>query len=442
MSAKNKLQEILSAGLYNHSGTWEGLSYGKITPPDQTTGLPPTLPADLDEATSARILRGSSDAQVLFPQLNSYVFGPRSFRHLYLGHYQKLYVGFATDPRVRSQGSSGGVISCILIWLLQQKLIKGAVVLGFNPRRPWLTRPFIATTPSEILSAAGSKYITAPINQILPQIESFSGPLAYVGLPHQVQSIRKLQMVKDPAVKKIKYIIGPFFGNSLDFSAVTSLLKSYGINDYRQIKKLSFRHGRWPGFTRIELASGQTIQLPKFYANYLIPFHITRRSLLCTDFTNEFTDISVGDAWSPVYEDRGRGFSTVISRSGAGQRLLERMLRKNIINLKQISIAEAVSMHSHGYDFKKRGAFIRILFLRLLGRPVPDYGYTISGFPASRYLLEIIIDIMFLICSTSPARALVERINPVLIGRLFQYLRKIWKKSTQHIKREGLTVSL
>ena len=49
---------------------------------------------------------------------------------------------------------------------------------------------------------------------------------------------------------------------------------------------------------------------------------------------------------------------------------------------------------------------------------------------------------MFLICSTSPARALVERINPVLIGRLFQYLRKIWKKSTQHIKREGLTVSL
>ena len=68
----------------------------------------------------------------------------------------------------------------------------------------------------------------------------------------------------------------------------------------------------------------RSFELPKFHANYLIPFHILKNSLLCTDLTNEYTDISGGDAWAPVYEERGKGFSMVISRSETDRKFSSR----------------------------------------------------------------------------------------------------------------------
>ncbi len=70
---------------------------------------------------------------------------------------------------------------------------------------------------------------------------------------------------------------------------------------------------------RVEMQNGRVIELKKFHANYLIPFHIVRNSLYCTDFTNEFTDLSGGDAWAPVYEERGKGFSIVMARIPKGR---------------------------------------------------------------------------------------------------------------------------
>lgn len=318
---------------------------------------------------------------------------------------------------------------------MKTKKIDGAVVLDFDKKRPWETRPFIATKPREIISAAGSKYTISSTNQILSKTEKFKGKLAFVGIPPQVQSIRKLQQAKDPSIKNIKYVLGPFYGNSLHFSSVISLLKTYGVDDYHQIKSLRFREGDWPGYTQIILKSGQIIKINKFYANYLIPFHINKRSLLCTDFTNEFTDISGGDAWAPKYEQRHQGFSLIISRSSQGEKILQDMKKKNIIELKEISIKEALEMHSHAYDLKKRGAFIRIKALKLLGKQTPNYGYEAKNFPLQRYLMEIIIDTIFLIGSTNLIRRIVEKINPQIMGKMFLSFRSVWKKITKNTKK-------
>jgi hypothetical protein len=56
----------------------------------------------------------------------------------------------------------------------------------------------------------------------------------------------------------------------------------------------------------------------------------------------------------------------------------------------------------------------------------------------SRYLMELVIDALFLLLSTGPARWIVEKIPPRTIGSLFEKARKFWKKSTYGIKREKL----
>jgi coenzyme F420 hydrogenase subunit beta len=435
----DKLNKVMQSHLCNRCGTCVGLSGGSIRFRDKTGEYRPEIIGQIEEDLADKIWQACSGSAFNFPHFNELIFARDTQFHQFIGSYRNIYIGNTTDEKVRFLSASGGIISQVLIWLLDHNKIDGAVVLRMSGSEPWLTEPFIATTKSEILEAGQSKYIISSVNEILPQMERFPGKLAYVGLPGQVQSIRKLQEMNHPAVKNIAYIFGPFYGNTLHFSSVKSFIRTYGEKDYSRIKKLYFRYGEWPGNMRVEFDSGRVIELPKFHANYLIPFHILMNSLLCTDLSNEFTDVSGGDAWAPVYEERGKGFSMVISRSAKGQEIMDQMRKDGSLSLNQISEDEAITMHSHGYDLKKRGTFIRMKFRKWLGLKNPDYGYMISGFSFSRYLMEFIIDGLFLILGTRFSRFVIEQFPPGFVGRIFEKTRTIWKKSTHKIKREKLS---
>jgi coenzyme F420 hydrogenase subunit beta len=415
-----------------------GLSGGKIRFTNKTGNYTPKIIEPIDDQLAEILWQACSGKYFNFLEFQKQLFPTAPNFHTFIGAYQRIGIGFAKDQEIRSKGASGGIITAVLVWLLDKKMINGAVVLGMNPNEPWLTQAFIATTREQIIEAAQSKYIISSTNDILPEIAAFKGNLAYVGLPGQIQSIRKLQQIGHPSVRSIKYIFGPFYGNTLHFSSIKSFLKTYKADTYENITKLYFRYGEWPGNMRIELKSGRIIELKKFHANYLIPFHILRNSLYCTDFTNEFTDISGGDAWAPVYEERGKGFSMIISRSTKGEAILSQMISEGAIDFKQIEENEAIDMHSHGYDFKKRGSFIRIRFRKWLGKSIPEYGYEIKGFPFSRYIMELIISTMFILLSTRMARWTIEQFSPRFVGNVFERTRTLWKKSTHKIKRNEL----
>lgn len=428
----------MQSHLCNRCGTCVGLSDGAIVFENKVGAYLPKFVKPISETKADELWEACSGKFFNFPEYRKSIFGEQTPFHDYTGAFRSISIGHATNELVRRTAASGGILSQILIWLLEKKHIDGAVVLRMSETEPWFTEPFIAITKEEILEAAQSKYIISSVNEILPQIADFKGTLAYVGLPGQIQSIRKLQKMQHPSVKNIKYILGPFYGNTLHFSSIKSFLRSYGEKDYRQIRKLYFRYGEWPGNMRIELSTGRIIELAKFHANYLIPFHILKNSLLCTDLSNEYADISGGDAWAPVYEERGKGFSMVLGRSETGQQVLDEMQNEGQLELNPIALENAIEMHSHGYDLKKRGTFIRMQFRNWLGLPNPDFGYTIKGFSLGRYLMEFIIDALFILAGTRLARAIVEKIPPKQVGQVFEKTRTLWKKSTSKIKREKL----
>ena len=428
----------MQSHLCNRCGSCVGLSGGKIQFTDKTGKYVPKIIDKIDDALADVLWQACSGKHFNFPEYQRDIFAKSPHFHSFMGAYHRIGIGFAKDQEIRSKGASGGIITAVLCWLLDKKMIDGAVVLGMDQNQPWLTQAFIATSREQIIEAAQSKYIISSNNDILQEIAEFKGKLAYVGLPGQVQSIRKLQKINHPSVQNIKYIFGPFYGNTLHFSSIKSFLKTYKADTYENITKLYFRYGEWPGNMRVELKSGRVIELKKFHANYLIPFHILRNSLYCTDFTNEFTDLSGGDAWAPVYEERGKGFSMIISRSKIGDEILSQMMADGIINFSQIDENEAIDMHSHGYDLKKRGSFIRIKFRKYLGKSIPDYGYEIKDFPFSRYFMELIISMMFIVLSTQLARWIIEQFSPKFVGNLFERTRTLWKKSTHKIKRNQL----
>ena len=378
-----------------------------------------------------------SGGEVIFSKLNEQVFG-RQPDNMLLGNFENLFVGHASEGGVRKRGASGGIITAVLCYLLEKGEIDGAIVLGMDEGEPWKAKVQIARSPEAIQAAAQSKYSLSPVNTIFRELENMEGRYAYVGLPCQVHSLRKLQAAGHPATAKISFVIGSYCGTILQFDAVRSFLRNNGVRDIEQVADLQYRAGEWPGQMQVTLKSGEVIALKKFYANYLIPFFMADRCKLCTDLANEFADIACGDAWAPVYEERGLGWSLVMGRTDRGAGLLARMAEEGALTLQPLAEEDAVGMHSHMLDFKKRGAFLRMERRRRRGQPIPEYGFWPEAIPRERRVFEAVLGAIFWLCSLRVSKWLVEHFPVKITGQLFEQARLTWKRLTRTTKRKGL----
>ena len=81
-------------------------------------------------------------------------------------------------------------------------------------------------------------YVPAPVNTVLPRVESFDGRLAYVGLPDQVASLRQLQRLGHQGALKVDYVLGPYVGTVMYIGAIESYLRANGIGGLGEIAEL------------------------------------------------------------------------------------------------------------------------------------------------------------------------------------------------------------
>lgn len=430
-------REIIDSGLCTHCGTCVGLSGGSLRFQDTPNGPLPFQRPKRTIALPEAAYTACPGKGLNYPELNRQLFGspPESWLS---GHVRKCYIGFASDEEVRRGGASGGVTTQILLNLLRVDRIQGAVVLQHGHPEPWLSTPIVAETEREIRAASQSVYIPVPVNTILDRLRDFSGRVAYVGLPDQVASIRRLQQLGHPTAAKIEFVIGPYVGTAIYLEAIRSYLSARGIDRLEQLAEVRYREGEWPGNLYLRTIQGAELRSPKFYYNYLIPFFITKSSLLSMDFTNELTDVSVGDAWSPELEQAGGGHSVVLARSERGVELLEEMARRGELVLQETPLQKALGMHGHMLDFKKRGSYIRIRARRALGRAAPHHGIRPARVPLTRVLVEIVVSGLFMMGRTALARRLLRYVPLALIGPLFNRLRLAWKQLSKPTKRAGL----
>ena len=426
------LKEVIEPGLCTQCGSCVGLAEGKLAFKEKgSIPTPHLVTNDNDLPQACRVACPARHCS--FPDLNRSTFGDLPSNWL-SGRVTKSRIGFSKSETIRRGAASGGAITTILLYLLNSRKISGAICLKMGAEVPYLAKPIIARTQEEILECSQSVYSVSPVNTILSEIKEDDGPLAYVGLPDQVASIRKLQKEGHPSVKNIRYIIGPYVGTQMYFESIRSFLRSNSVDSENEIVDLKYRAGEWPGKLRIELKDGRVLQADKFYYNYLIPFYLTSSSLQAVDFSNELTDISVGDAWSPKYEKEKKGFSVILSRSEVGEAIIKNMMEEELLSAEGISIDEALDMHGHMIDFKKRGSFLRNKRKSIQ----PFYGYEPIEISLARKAVERILQIVFIIGRTNLARSAVEKIPLNIVGYCFNLIRKSWKALSKPTKRKGL----
>lgn len=107
--------------------------------------------------------------EVDFKELNMEIFGKEP-ENVLIGNYMNCYVGHSTDHDIRFISSSGGLVTQLLIFALEEGIIDGALVTRVKKDKPLEPEPYIARTREEIVKASKSKYCPVPANVALREI--------------------------------------------------------------------------------------------------------------------------------------------------------------------------------------------------------------------------------------------------------------------------------
>jgi coenzyme F420 hydrogenase subunit beta len=156
--------------------------------------------------------------EVDFKQLNLEIFG-KGPEDVLIGNYLNCYTGYATDYDIRYNSASGGLVTQLLVFALEEGVIDGALVTRMKKDNPLEPEPFIARSKEEIIEASKSKYCPVPANIVLKEIlESEDGKrFAVVGLPCHIHGIRKAELINKKLKAKIVLHFGLFCSHTVDF---------------------------------------------------------------------------------------------------------------------------------------------------------------------------------------------------------------------------------
>ncbi len=229
-----------------------------------------------------------------------------------IGVYKGVYAARSTKEDILKVCQDGGVVTSLLAYGLESKTIDAAVTAGLLESAPWKAMPAVALTYQGLLKTAGTKYTASPtlLGLMSAVQEYYKHNVAVVGTPCQIQALRRMQ-TSDFGVSKVakaaKLAIGLFCFEIYAYDGLMKHLRDTGIEP-SAVTRFDIKKGVFNAETSgTNSLSAKLEQLD----------HLVKSSCrICTDFTAELADISVGAVGAPL------DWSFVITRSELGEQVL------------------------------------------------------------------------------------------------------------------------
>lgn len=246
-----------------------------------------------------------------------------------MGNQIKVSSAQATSDEIRERGTDGGVVTAILTYMLENKLIDGAIVskrLG-----PFNRVSYFATTKEDLIEAAGSHFDTSKQVIGLESYNTFIAAniqlqklknsdllnIALVGTPCQINSIRKMQELQILPAHIVKYTLGLFCYLNFSFNDEDRKKMEEQFNfSFSDVDSFNIRDKMI-----LTLKNGNSIHID------LKNLHEFGRQacFACSDFSNVYADLSFGGIGSPEKH------TTVVIRTKTGEKLYKEALNKGFI---------------------------------------------------------------------------------------------------------------
>ena len=273
------------------------------------------------------------------------------------GIWRNVYTGYALDEEVHNAAVSGGFISALLIFALENKMIDGAVIAGFDPATPYEAKAFVATTREQVLAGAGSKYQPHP--QLLGLREALDKgltKLAITSTPCHTIAIRKLMMENEfeEFGRRIKLVLSNICGAHWSRHGTEWLITECLKTKLEDVGKVTYRARPFPGDFKVQLKNGEDAVAP-FVNNLLgqLAKFTPEECRYCLEKVASCGDIVVGDTWhhpvlhpsflyeyteeqkkaDPRIEAALNGVSAVVVRSEIGQQFVDAAIEGKAVKL-------------------------------------------------------------------------------------------------------------
>lgn len=378
MTPEARLQRIIDDGLCIGCGLCQSVAgRERIAVAKAADGeLRPRVVAPLDHATVDRIYATCPGTRV--EALPSDVAAQAPETDLVWGPWHRMVLGWATDPEVRHEGSTAGVLTALGQYLLRSGKVRLVLHVKASASEPSFGEATLSFSEAEVLAGAGSRYgPTAPLID-LDDVLSRGEPFALIAKPCDLNAVRNLAHLDERVNRLIRYWLTPVCGGFMPDRALGRALEGWGI-DRAEVTGLRYRGRGCPGPTTISLADGSVRQMHYLdvwgedESAWSLPF----RCKICPDGIGEGADIAAADTWPGASPDRrgsetDPGVNSILVRTRAGMELLAAAALDGAVTLgRDVDVAYMNATQPHQVT-KKRFAYARHAGLRDAGALAPE----------------------------------------------------------------------
>lgn len=272
------------------------------------------------------------------------------------GNVLGTFEGWANDGLIRFHASSGGVITALGCYLLENRLVNGVIQVRQSPNHYMRNEVFVSRNKSDVIECAASRY--APVSMfknIIKLLDSSNEKFAFIGKPCDVATVKRLLDIKPEYRPKIEYLISLVCAGTPSYNATEVLIEKGKNGKNITPLKVTYRGDGWPGDFKVRYNDKS-----EFKCNYNDSWgHVLGRNLnfrckICPDGIGKFADIVVGDSWNtkngyPDFTEQD-GKSFILARTEKGLKLINDATTKGYITISGIAITNLKFMQPYQYQ--------------------------------------------------------------------------------------------
>jgi coenzyme F420 hydrogenase subunit beta len=295
------------------------------------------------------------------------------------GPVLEVWEGYATDSRIRYEGSSGGAVTALCLFCLEKEGAAGVLQIGARQGSPLENAAVFSKSRAELLRCTGSRYSPAAPCEHLGWIKEAGGKSVFVGKPCDVVALRKSQAVNPELDAKVGLAISIFCAGTPAMEGTFHILRILGVKP-EHVRDIRYRGYGWPGATTVKTgddgASARQMAYDESWGNILSHYG-QFRCRLCPDSSGEFADISCCDPWYRTVQPTEPGRSLVLVRTARGRQLLHRAMEAGYLQLERVE-PNTVPLSQKALLSRRRQLWGRLLIMQLMRVPVPCFrGFTL-----------------------------------------------------------------
>lgn len=289
------------------------------------------------------------------------------------GQVLEIWEGHASDPEIRYKGSSGGVLTALAAFCIEQGGMHGVLHTAQHSQDPIRNQTRLSLHREELIAATGSRYSPAAVCDSLVQVENAPAPCVVIGKPSDIAALTKARQSRPNLDAKVGLTLSFFCAETPSTGGTIALLEKLQVTP-SAVADLRYRGYGWPGYFA-PVCHGDTEakqKLPYRDSWKFLTAHRPWFTNLWPDGSGELADISCGDPWYEKPDGNNPGFSIIAVRTEVGRKILHAAIEAGYL---KITRAEPWKLAKSQESLAKKRAATwgRILAMRLFGLPVPSF---------------------------------------------------------------------